>query len=189
MLQRTTGGITKTSTYNLDLAGHLTQVVYPTSRTVNYVYDNAGRAATATDSANGITYASGTCSSTGTAVCYAPQGALASAKIGVSSVFTGGLVLTNTYNNRLQPNELRVAPIYLFFIEPPDPNYPFLPGGSHQKVDGDLIKIGQNEEIDRLLRTLPQNATTYRFFLEKWNSFLYLAGGDVEFSWDDKKAL
>ena len=68
-----------------------------------------GRPATATDSANGITYASGTCSSTGTAVCYAPQGALASAKIGVSSVFTGGLVLTNTYNNRLQPNELKAS--------------------------------------------------------------------------------
>ena len=42
-------------------------------------------------------------------VCYAPQGALASAKIGVSSGFTGGLVLTNTYNNRLQSLEFKAS--------------------------------------------------------------------------------
>jgi len=108
--QRTNTGIpTKTSTYYFNLAGGLTSIVYPTSRTVNFTYDNAGRPATSTDSANGITYASGTCGSAGTAVCYAPQGALATAKIGVSSVFPGGLVLTNTYNNRLQPNELKAS--------------------------------------------------------------------------------
>jgi hypothetical protein len=80
---------------------------------------------------------------------------------------------------------LRVAPVYLFFIEPPDPKYPFVPNGSHFKVDGDSIKIGQNAAVDRLLLLLPQNAATYRFFLEKWNAFLYLAGGGVELSWDD----
>jgi hypothetical protein len=88
-----------------------------------------------------------------------------------------------------RPGRLRVTPVYLFFIEPPDPNYHFVPSGSHMKVDGDSVKVGQNAEVDRLLPTLPQNATTYRFFLEKWNAFLYLAGGDVEFSWDDGKAF
>jgi len=42
-------------------------------------------------------------------VCYAPQGALASAKIGVNSAFPGGLVLTNTYNTRLQPLEFKAS--------------------------------------------------------------------------------
>jgi len=79
--------------------------------------------------------------------------------------------------------------VYLFFIEPPDPKYPFVPNGSHLKVDGDSIKVGQNAEVDRLLPMLPQNATTYRFFLEKWNAFLYLAGGGVELSWDDGEAF
>jgi hypothetical protein len=34
--QRTTSGITKSTTYNLDYAGNVTSVVYPTGRTVNY---------------------------------------------------------------------------------------------------------------------------------------------------------
>jgi hypothetical protein len=105
-----------------------------------------------------------------------------SAVIGMD-ILTGGPDDPNPELYR--PGRLRVTPVYLFFIEPPDPNYPFVPSGSHLKVDGDSVKAGQNAEVDRLLPTLPQNATTYRFFLEKWNAFLYLAGGDVELSWDD----
>jgi hypothetical protein len=84
-----------------------------------------------------------------------------------------------------RPGTLRVAPVYLFFIERPDPNYPFVPKGSHLKVDGDSVKVGQNAEIDRLLPSFPPAATMYRFFLENWNAFLYLAGATVEFSWDN----
>jgi RHS repeat-associated protein len=105
--QRSTSGITKSATYTFNLAAGLTSVVYPSGRTVNYTYDNAGRPSTAADSANGITYAAGACGS-GSGVCYAPQGALASAKIGVSSLFTG-LALTNTYNTRLQPLEFKAS--------------------------------------------------------------------------------
>ena len=88
-----------------------------------------------------------------------------------------------------RPGTLRMAPVYLFFIEAPDPNYPFVPIGSRIKVDGDSVKVGQNADVDHLLSTLPPNATAYRFFLERWNSFLYMAGGNVEFSWDDGKAF
>ena len=88
-----------------------------------------------------------------------------------------------------RPGRLRITPAYLFFIEPPDPRYSFVPNGSPFKVDGDSVNVGQNAEVDRLLPTLPQNATTYRFFLEKWNAFLYLAGGGVELSWDDGEAF
>jgi hypothetical protein len=84
--------------------------------------------------------------------------------------------------------KLRMAPTYLLFIEPPDPRYSFIPDGGSLKVDGDSVKVGQNAEVDRLLPTLPKNATTYRFFLEKWNAFLYLAGGGVEFSWEGDQA-
>src|SRR5208337_2106225 len=51
----------------------------------------------------------GSWGSSGGGVCYAPQDALASAKIGVSSAFPGGLVLTNTYNTRLQPLEFKAS--------------------------------------------------------------------------------
>ncbi len=80
---------------------------------------------------------------------------------------------------------VRLSPAYLFLLEPPDASYAFVPDGSPVKVDGDYVKIGQSPEVDSLLPVLPHNATLYRLFLEKWNAFLYLAGGSVEFSWDD----
>jgi hypothetical protein len=73
----------------------------------------------------------------------------------------------------------------MFFVEPPDPAYPFVPRGRPVNVDGDPVRAGQSVAVDRLLPVLPQNACVYRFFLEEWNSFLYLAGASVEFSWDD----
>lgn len=79
---------------------------------MNYTYDAASRPATAADSANGITYASGQsspptgCSSTG--VCYTPQGAEYSSAIGVTSGFAG-VNFSETYNSRLQPLEIKAS--------------------------------------------------------------------------------
>jgi len=86
---------------------------------------------------------------------------------------------------RYRAGTLRVASPYLFFMEAPDPDYPFVPNGSPLNVDGDSVRVGQNAEVDRLLPVIPQNAIVYRFFLEEWNSFFYLAGASAEFSWDD----
>lgn len=80
---------------------------------------------------------------------------------------------------------LRLAEPYMFFVEPPDPTYPFVRRGRPVSVDGDPVRAGQNAAVDRLLPALPRDACVYRFFLEEWNSFLYLAGAGVEFSWDD----
>lgn len=109
--QRTTSTITKTTTYTFDLAANLTSIVYPTgSRTVNYTIDSANRPSIAQDSSNGITYTNGTCANgvNSSGVCYAPPGELGSASIGVTSTFTG-LGLVNSYNNRLQPAELKAS--------------------------------------------------------------------------------
>jgi RHS repeat-associated protein len=116
--QRTTNStpnnITKTTTYYLDLAGNVTQIVYPTGRTVNYTHDSADRPSTATDATNGITYASdwktppsGTNCTAG-AVCYTPQGSVYSMSLGQTSSFTG-LNISETFNNRLQPNEIKAS--------------------------------------------------------------------------------
>jgi len=88
-----------------------------------------------------------------------------------------------------RPGTTSVHGLLLFWVEPPDPKYNFLPDGSPLNVDGDSVRNGQNAEVDRLLPSLPQSAIVYRFFLEEWNSFLYLAGDSVEFSWDDNGAL
>lgn len=87
---------------------------------------------------------------------------------------------------RYRPGSLRVSSPYLFFLEPPDPRYRFIPNGSAINVDGDSVKLGQDPAVDSLLPVIPRDATIYRFFLEEWNSFLYLAGASVEFSWDDE---
>jgi RHS repeat-associated protein len=106
--------ITKTTTYYLDLAGNVTQLVYPTGRIVNYTYDSANRPSTATDSANGITYATdwktpptGTNCTAG-AVCYTPQGSVYSMSLGQTSSFTG-LNFSESFNNRLQPSEIKAS--------------------------------------------------------------------------------
>jgi hypothetical protein len=84
-----------------------------------------------------------------------------------------------------RPGTLSIAPLCLFFVEPPDLRYPFDSKGSPLNVDGDSVRVGQSPEVDRLLPVLPANASLYRFFLEEWNSFLYLGGDSVLFSWDD----
>jgi hypothetical protein len=74
---------------------------------------------------------------------------------------------------------------YVFFIEPPDAAYHFIPNGSPINASGNSVKAGQNPKVDRLLGVLPPNATSYLFFLDDWNSSIYLSGASAKFSWDD----
>ena len=112
--QRTITGQTKTSTYYLDLAGNTTQLVYPSGRVVNYSYDNANRPSKATDAVNGLTYATGfqttptNTACVATAVCYTPQGTPYATSVGQSSTFTG-LNITESFNSRLQPNQIKAS--------------------------------------------------------------------------------
>ena len=111
--QRTTSTITKSTIYNLDYAGNVISVVYPTGRTVNYSYDSADRPGSAADGSNGITYAAGFKTSPGgsclaNVTCYTPQGTPYALSIGQTSTFTG-LNLTDTYNSRLQPQEFKAS--------------------------------------------------------------------------------
>jgi hypothetical protein len=89
---------------------------------------------------------------------------------------------------RYRPGTLKVFPLYLFFLEPPDPRYHFVPDGSPLNASGNPVRVGQSAEADRVLSVLPPGATAYLFFLDDWNSSIYLAGAGVEFSWDDGEA-
>jgi hypothetical protein len=86
---------------------------------------------------------------------------------------------------RYRNGTLQVVTPYLFFLEAPYPDYPFLLDGAPLDVSGDTVLTGQNSSVDKLIEALPPGATAYRFFLHEWNSFLYLAGAGVKFSWDD----
>ena len=98
----------------LDLAGNVTQIVYPTGRTVNYTHNSANRPSSATDASNGITYVAdwqtppANTNCTAGAVCYTPQGSVYGMSIGQSSSFTGFNVL-ETFNSRLQPSEIKAS--------------------------------------------------------------------------------
>lgn len=98
--QRTTNGVTKTTTYTYNADGSLLTLTYPTGRAVTYAYDNAGRPQSGIDQANSINYAE--------AATYAPQGALASMVLGQGGSF-GGINLSESYTDRLQPNELKAS--------------------------------------------------------------------------------
>lgn len=86
---------------------------------------------------------------------------------------------------RYRIGRLRANSVCLFFIEPPDPRYHFALDRKGIGTSGDSVVIGQIPALDSLIQTLPPDSTAYRFFLEDWNSFLYLAAKDVEFFWDD----
>jgi hypothetical protein len=84
---------------------------------------------------------------------------------------------------------LKVVAPYLFFVEPPDASYPFTPFGKPVSATGAVVRPGGNPRIDELLQHIPQDATAFVFFLDDWNSYLYIAGGSLEFSWDDEGVL
>jgi hypothetical protein len=123
---------------------------YPTIRTVNYTYDNANRPSTASDSANGITYATGfktapgaTCSNNVT--CYTPQGTFYALSIGQTSTFNG-LNLTDIYNSRLQPQEFKASSTGGNAI---DISYSFADPLNNNKNAGHVFSITNNLDTTR----------------------------------------
>ena len=189
--QRTINGITKTSTYYLDLAGNLTQAVYPTGRVVNYTYNAANRPSTAADSSNGISYAAAFktppagCPTSG--ACYTPQGSLYAFSIGQTSTFTG-LNITDTYNNRLQPLEFKGSSTGGNAI---DITYSFV-DSTTLKNAGHVLSITNNlnssrtqsfsyDQVNRIL-SAGTSATTgtycwgYQFSYDAWGNLTSQAG-------------
>jgi len=88
---RTINGITKSLSYDYNLDGSVGGIVYPSGRSIGYVYSAAQRPIQATDDTDGIYIAS--------EAHYAPQGALSFVNIGPSINFINEGF---DYNNRLQ---------------------------------------------------------------------------------------
>jgi RHS repeat-associated protein len=203
--QRTTNSspsnITKTSIYYLDLAGNVTQAVYPTGRIVNYTVDAADRPSTAVDGSNGITYASGFQASPGgtclvNATCYTPQGTFYALSIGQTSSFTG-LNLTHIYNNRLQPQEFKASSpggtaidITYSFVDPSTNKN----AGHVWSVTNNLDTTrSQNFTYDQLNRlaaaqttstfaTSPSHCWGESYGLDPWGNLQSLAGGSSQYT-------
>jgi RHS repeat-associated protein len=107
--QRTTGGVTKTGTYYSDLAGNIIIFDYPTDRSITNAISAANRIE---EVYNGPAYAiSQYPASPGcpiNVVCYTPQGTIYSMALYENSTFSG-LNILETYNSRLQPQEIKVS--------------------------------------------------------------------------------
>jgi RHS repeat-associated protein len=191
--QRTNGTLAaKTTTYYLDLAGNVTQLNYPTGRIVNYTYDSADRPSTATDSSNGITYATGwptppaSTACVSTAVCYTPQGTPYATDIAKSSSFAGINIL-ESYNSRLQPNEIK-ASAPTTYGNALDVSYNFVDAVSHGNA-GVVYGITNNlnaarsqtftyDQLNRILSANTGATTTgtycfgYQFSYNAWGNLL-----------------
>jgi RHS repeat-associated protein len=191
--QRTNNSITKSTTYYLDLAGNVTKLIYPTGRTVNYTFDAADRPKSATDSANGISYAKGwktkpantACIAGG--VCYTPQGSIYALSIGQTTTFTGFNVL-ESFNSRLQPSEIQASSTAGTVI---DITYSFVDPSTSANA-GHVYKITNNlasgrtqtftyDQLNRVT-SAGTTATTgntcwgYQYSYDAWGNLLSQAG-------------
>jgi RHS repeat-associated protein len=95
---RHTNGVAKNFLLYYNLDGSVASETYPTGESIAYTYNGAGRQTSVIDAALSNNYATG--------VTYAPAGSLSSATFGAAGSFAG-INLNATYNNRLQPNEIK----------------------------------------------------------------------------------
>jgi hypothetical protein len=79
--------------------------------------------------------------------------------------------------------ELRANGLHFCFIDPPDPSYPFKPNGKPLGVSG-APESRESPVIEGLSAKLPEGASVYRFFADRWNSFIHVAASDIQISWD-----
>jgi RHS repeat-associated protein len=91
--QRTNAGKVHTISYSYNQDGTIAAIVYPSGRTITYTTNNAERATSAKDVANGIQYA--------VTASYAPIGALTAVVYGQATGFTG-IAQSASYNSRLE---------------------------------------------------------------------------------------
>lgn len=84
---------------------------------------------------------------------------------------------------RYRVGTIRVSSLCVFFLEAPDPSYQVVLDGTPLNASGDVVPVGASTAVDELRHGLPLGVEPYRFFLDDWNTFLYLAGSDVEFTW------
>jgi len=85
----------------------------------------------------------------------------------------------------LRLGRLSATNVHVLFVEPPDALAHFLLEGRGLTASGDLELNGMNDRIEKIISRVPPGAEIVRFFLEDWNSFLYLAADSYKFSWQD----
>ena len=79
--------------------------------------------------------------------------------------------------------DLRVSGLYFCSVDPPDPNYRYVPHGVALNVSGDPAQPDTFPALEKLSLTLPPGVSCFRFFVNEWNSFINIAARNVQVSW------
>ncbi len=86
--------------------------------------------------------------------------------------------------NAYQRATLHLTGFCFCSIEPPDPNYRFLPEGKPISADGCPEGLEKVSTFHELQKVLPTGAWIYRFFLHDSNSFLHIAARNATLEWE-----
>jgi len=79
---------------------------------------------------------------------------------------------------------LKLCKLFFCVIEAPDPKYPYHDSGC-LRVDGGSLQTKRKKPSTQLPGPLPKDVSTYWFFVEEWNAFIYIAAKDALFDWLD----
>ena len=68
-------------------------------------------------------------------------------------------------------------------IDPPDPNYPFIPNGEPVPASGYSLKPDDLPALSALAKRFPEDTWCYGFFLDNWNAYIQIAAKHAEINW------
>jgi len=167
--RQTIAGVTKGIGYTYNLDGSIATMTYPSGRVYSYGYNNAGETTSLVDSAHSINFFTGG--------AYAPPGLLTG---GVYGAVTGwnAITLANTFNNRLQPTQLKAtSPVPLTLL---NLSYSYDQGSG--KNNGNIVQITNGRDSTRTVSyTYDQvNRLSSAQTASTWgNSYVYDPWGDL----------
>lgn len=69
-------------------------------------------------------------------------------------------------------------------VEPPDPKYPYQQSGGLWVSDDGTLVPGKIPMKTKKPTPLPRGAFEHYFFINDWNSFIYIAAMNATFEWD-----
>jgi hypothetical protein len=85
--------------------------------------------------------------------------------------------------DKRQEATLNLAGLCFCSIEAPDPRYAFIPNGAPVIASGDPGKPDHLPSLPALAAKWPEGVWCYRFFVDNWNAFIYIAARHAEIDW------
>jgi hypothetical protein len=84
---------------------------------------------------------------------------------------------------REAPGALTLTGLLYISVGPPYPDYPYEDGGLEVSYDGPVETTDFKAPIPKLPEPLPGDAFTHCFYINNWNSFMFVAATGASFDW------